>query len=164
MSPSSHTHSLGKGNPVDSVYGFECESHPEMLSHVWNNVEPNIWAPWALSSGHITLTITDINISETLQLRVAHDQKAFHLASSHLSGWASVFLLSHLGAPPSGGVCTCARSHTHTHTELASQPGILNPLSEARDPTSSLMIPSHIRFHCATTGTPILFYFKALFF
>ena len=31
---------------------------------------------------------------------------------------------------------------------------ILNPLSEARDRTHHLMVPSWIRFHCATTGTP----------
>ena len=31
---------------------------------------------------------------------------------------------------------------------------ILNPLSEARDHTSILMVPSWICFHCATTGTP----------
>ena len=31
---------------------------------------------------------------------------------------------------------------------------ILNPLGEARDPTYNLMVPSRIRFRCATTGTP----------
>ena len=31
---------------------------------------------------------------------------------------------------------------------------ILNPLREARDRTWNLMVPSQIRFHCATTGTP----------
>ena len=30
---------------------------------------------------------------------------------------------------------------------------ILNPLSGARDGTGNLMVPSPIRFHCATTGT-----------
>ena len=32
----------------------------------------------------------------------------------------------------------------------------LNPLSEARDRTHNLMVPSWIRFLCATTGTPQL--------
>jgi len=32
---------------------------------------------------------------------------------------------------------------------------ILNPLSEARDWTHNLMVPSQIRFHCATMGTPL---------
>ena len=32
---------------------------------------------------------------------------------------------------------------------------ILNPLSEARDRTHNLMVPSRIRFHCATTGAPV---------
>ena len=31
---------------------------------------------------------------------------------------------------------------------------ILNPLSEASDQIGSLMVPSCIRLHCATTGTP----------
>ena len=31
---------------------------------------------------------------------------------------------------------------------------ILNPLSEARDLTRNLMVPSRIHFHCTTTGTP----------
>ena len=31
---------------------------------------------------------------------------------------------------------------------------ILNPLTEARNWTHHLMIPSRISFHCATTGTP----------
>ena len=31
---------------------------------------------------------------------------------------------------------------------------ILNLLSEARDPTRNLMVPSQTRFCCATTGTP----------
>ena len=30
---------------------------------------------------------------------------------------------------------------------------ILNPLSEARDRTQNLMVPSQIHFHCAATGT-----------
>ena len=34
--------------------------------------------------------------------------------------------------------------------------GILNPLSKARDRICILMDPRHIRFHCATTGTPLL--------
>ena len=31
---------------------------------------------------------------------------------------------------------------------------IFNPLSEARDGTRNLMVPSRIRFRCTTTGTP----------
>ena len=33
------------------------------------------------------------------------------------------------------------------------QPQILNPLSEARDQTHNVTVPSQIRFPCATTGT-----------
>ena len=32
---------------------------------------------------------------------------------------------------------------------------IINPLSEARNRTCNLMVPSQIRFCCATTGTPV---------
>ena len=38
------------------------------------------------------------------------------------------------------------------HSSQQSQ--ILNTLSEARDGTHNLMIPSQIRFRCATVGTP----------
>ena len=31
---------------------------------------------------------------------------------------------------------------------------ILNPLSEVRNQTHNLMVPSWIHFHCARTGTP----------
>ena len=31
---------------------------------------------------------------------------------------------------------------------------ILNPLSEVRDQTRNVMVPSQIRFHCAMMGTP----------
>ena len=31
---------------------------------------------------------------------------------------------------------------------------ILNPLSKARDQTHNFMVPSWIRFHCTTSGTP----------
>ena len=33
---------------------------------------------------------------------------------------------------------------------------ILNPLSEARDQTCNLVVPSGIRFHCSRTGTPLV--------
>ena len=35
------------------------------------------------------------------------------------------------------------------------QPWILNPLSEARDKTRTLMVPGQIPFSCATTDTPV---------
>ena len=40
---------------------------------------------------------------------------------------------------------------------------ILNPLGEARDRTHNLTVPSRIRFHCATTGTPRMCHFKEQF-
>ena len=38
------------------------------------------------------------------------------------------------------------------------QSRILNPLSQTRDRTRNLMVPSRIRFRCATTGTLISFH------
>ena len=40
------------------------------------------------------------------------------------------------------------------------QQQMLNPLSEARDRTRNLTVPSQIRFHCATMGTPIFSFLK----
>ena len=34
----------------------------------------------------------------------------------------------------------------------------LNPLSEAWDRTHNLMVPSQIRFHCTTMGTPCKYF------
>ena len=44
-------------------------------------------------------------------------------------------------------------SHVCDLHHKSQQPRILNPLSKARDGTHNLMVPSQIRFHCATTGT-----------
>ena len=53
-------------------------------------------------------------------------------------------------------------SHICDLPHSSQQHQILYPLSEARDQTRNFMIPSQIRFHCATTGTPPswLFHFK----
>ena len=41
---------------------------------------------------------------------------------------------------------------------------ILNPLSEARDRTHNLMVPSRIRFLCAMMGPPDLYLLRTVFF
>ena len=46
--------------------------------------------------------------------------------------------------------CICDLHHS------SQQHPILNGLSQARDHTSNLMVPSQIHFHCAMTGTPFL--------
>ena len=46
-------------------------------------------------------------------------------------------------------------SHICNQHHSSRQCRILNPLSEARDRTRNLMVPSQIRFCCATTGTPL---------
>ena len=52
--------------------------------------------------------------------------------------------------------CVCDLHHS------SQQRQILNPLSEARDRTDNLMVPSWIHFCCATTGTSHLKFPKAL--
>ena len=56
-------------------------------------------------------------------------------------------------------------SHSQSHSNARSEPRlrptpqqhrILNPPSKARDRTHTIMVPSHIRFHCAAMGTPPL--------
>jgi len=57
-------------------------------------------------------------------------------------------------------------SHVYDLYHSSQQCYILNPLSKARDRTRNLMVPSQIRFHCATMGTPecvdSLMYFPCL--
>ena len=55
----------------------------------------------------------------------------------------------------SGAVVMPDPSHICDLHHSSQQRQILNPLSEARDQTRSLMVPSQICFCCATTGTPI---------
>ena len=45
-------------------------------------------------------------------------------------------------------------SHACDLHHSSQQCWILNPLSQVRDRTHNLMVPSQIRFHYATTGTP----------
>ena len=52
------------------------------------------------------------------------------------------------------------RSCSRWPTPQPQRHGILNPLSEARDRTHNLMVPSQIRFRCATTRTPELVILK----
>ena len=65
-----------------------------------------------------------------------------------------------------GPIGATAAGLCHSHSNAGSEPHllptqqllwqcrILNPLSEARDQTRNLMVPSRICFHRATTGTP----------
>ena len=50
--------------------------------------------------------------------------------------------------------CVCNLHHS------SRQHRILNPLSEVRDQTRNLLVPSQIHFRCTTVGTPILSSFK----
>ena len=51
-------------------------------------------------------------------------------------------------------------SHSCQPKPQPPQRWILNPLSEARDPTSNLTVPGQIRFCCATMGTLLFAHFK----
>ena len=46
-------------------------------------------------------------------------------------------------------------SHAYDLHHSSKHHWILNPLSETRDQTCNLKVPSQIRFHCATIGTPL---------
>ena len=50
-------------------------------------------------------------------------------------------------------------SHVCDLHHRSQQRQILNPLSEARDRTCNLMVPSQIRFLFTTTGSPTLYIF-----
>ena len=56
--------------------------------------------------------------------------------------------------------CVCDLHHRWQTSLRSLTHWILNPLSKARDQTHNLIVPSQIHFHCATTGTTILFFFK----
>ena len=69
-----------------------------------------------------------------------------------------------------GPIGAAAASLCHSHSNAESEPRlwpnlssrqrqILNPLSEARDWTWNLMVPSWIHFCWATTGTPTFFWY-----
>ena len=45
--------------------------------------------------------------------------------------------------------------HLRPTPQLMAMPDPYNPLSEGRDGTGNLMVPSGIPFHCATMGTPL---------
>ena len=53
------------------------------------------------------------------------------------------------------GTATPDPSRVYDLHHSSPQQWILNPLSEARDRTQNLMVPSQIRFHWAMTGTPL---------
>ena len=57
---------------------------------------------------------------------------------------------------------TWDRSHVCDLHHSSKQHWILNPLSEARDWSHNLMVPSQIRFCCPTTGTPVFSFFNSL--
>ena len=59
-------------------------------------------------------------------------------------------------------IATWDLSHICDLHYSSQQHQILNPLSEARDWTHHLMVPSRIRFHCTMTGTPIFNFLKNL--
>ena len=82
----------------------------------------------------------------------------------------SLFFLSfvglhlwHMGVPRLG-VKSELQQPAYTTTAAMWDPSrILNPLIEARDRTRNFMVPSRIHFHCATTGTPGLYFFNKCF-
>jgi len=83
--------------------------------------------------------------------------------------WWFCFVLGFLGPPswhlevPRQGVQSELQQPVYTTATATPDPShtswqgwILNPLSEARDQTRNLMVPSRICFCCATTETPYI--------
>ena len=58
------------------------------------------------------------------------------------------------GSQASSQIRTTAPSCVYDLHHSSQQHSILNPLSEARDQTHDLIVPSQIHFYCATMGTP----------
>ena len=77
-----------------------------------------------------------------------------------LSIWATP--MAYGGSQARGRIRAVAARLCHNYSNARFEPHsswqrpILNPLSKARDRTHNLRVPSQIRFHCATRGTPPL--------
>ena len=60
-------------------------------------------------------------------------------------------------------LCTATATQDPSHVcnlhHSSRQCWMLNPLSEVRDQTYNLVVPSQIHFHCATTGTQFILWF-----
>ena len=57
---------------------------------------------------------------------------------------------------PAYAIATPDLSHVCDLHHSSWQNQIFNPLNEARDGTSNLMVPSLIHFHCTMMGTPLV--------
>ena len=75
--------------------------------------------------------------------------------------------ISRLGGLIGATAAGLRQSHSHARFEPCLWPTpqllqhwILNPLSEAKERTRNLMVPSQIHFHCSMTGTPKITTFK----
>ena len=62
------------------------------------------------------------------------------------------------GSQARGLIRAVAASLHHSHSNARSKPSLQHTpqLMETPDRTCNLMVPSWIRFHCATTGTPLI--------
>ena len=71
--------------------------------------------------------------------------------------WAGVELMLQLQALLHSQNSTRSELHLRPTLQLMATLWILNTLSEARDQTHNLMVPSQVHFCCTTKGTPVLF-------
>ena len=72
-----------------------------------------------------------------------------HMEVPGLGVWSELLLLAYATATATPDLsCICDLPHS------SRQRWILNPLKEVRDRTRNLMVPSWIRFRCATRETP----------
>ena len=73
----------------------------------------------------------------------------WHMEVPRLGVESELQLLAYTTATTQDPSCVCSLHHS------SQQHQILNPLSESKDRTHNLMVPSQIRFPCTTTGTPL---------
>ena len=71
---------------------------------------------------------------------------------------------AHGGSQARGLIGAIAAGHSHSNAGSELRLRILNPLSEARDRTCNLILPSWICFCCTTMGTPNLLEILKTFF
>ena len=117
--------------------------------------------------GHPTLTSLSTSLSpfSTFSMWKMEDHKKkkknllFNLLQATPEAYGSSQARGRIGAAAAGYTTATATQDLSLICDLhhsSWQCCILIPLSEARDRTHILVVPSRIHFHCATTGTPHL--------
>ena len=120
----------------------------------------NILALWKKYARHQreAINLCTFSISYlSKHIRIIHNPSFFFFLGSHLQHMEVPRLGVQLELHPLAYTTATATPDPSRICNLhhsSWQCWVLNPLSKARERTLNLMVPSWIRFHCATTGTP----------